>query len=409
MSVFASTISLPAPAAAATPAAGATPAAAAAPAAAAPAARPSLFNPGGGGPAATITIPQPGARPGAAAAAIDPNAHPALRFVPAVAGAPDAAAVAAAAAAGAWTPETFLASLYTEAKLAVLPEAERGNISNVRPLLSAAMSKAAAFEKELAALKAGGGAADPKVMEKLKVLEARAELMDNSAFIEKHAGAVESFKATAKGLGVKEDLITQGMTVQTLAELLGVAKGITDPDIKAEFITAGKMALKATQEFHTAMKSPLESLEAARTMLAQKGVQRSQQTSEQIVALHAAAAQKLVADPESGWYFSTPHAQAKLAQIQERYTTGQPLPVSDIVSLQIKGESFDEMVRIVKSMGAELQTLRTNNGILTGHQPGASPGAAGAAAAGANPGGLFNVGNTTAGPVFKVVQPAAAK
>lgn len=382
---------------------------------AAPAAKPSLFNPASPGVLkATITIPNadgtPPAAAGAPGVAIDPNAPLVHRFMPAVPGvAAPGQPVPGAAAGDEWTPDSYIEKLYKDPelqKLAVTDPKNYASYQAVRPLMAKHMKDNVELTKKVAELEKKGGGIDEKTTQELATLRARAELLDNDAFVETHTTAINGFKGAAQSLGVSESLVTRAMAAGDLKGLLAVAKEITDPDIRAEFIAQAKPALKATADFHAAMKAPVERLESARAALAQKGAARGAQTTEQILAIHGQVAAALVADPATAVFWAHPAGQKIIAEMGDAYKNGTPVTPADTVKLQLLGRASVIKDEMITNMAREIERLTANSNRLAGHQPGAAPAAAGGAPAAGGGSSLFPLpaaGGQQGGGLFKAL------
>lgn len=286
--------------------------------------------------------------------------------------------------------------------LDTLPADQKVNVGSIGKLLGGAMKEAAALRKQLA--EGGGTNADvTKMTAKLQLLEARAELMDNDAFVGEHAGKVTAFKDAAKSLGVDDETASKALAATSLQGIIDAARGIKDEDIRREFIAEAKVAMKATSDFTKSFKSPLDHLETARAKAAEAGSAGAQKSVQANMAAHEAAFNKLLTDPQASSLLASPAFAGDIQALRDELSANKPVSQEAMHQSLIMGRIAPKLLQMLYNVAAQSQQQSGTITRLMGAQPGAQPYAQQQGSGQQQGGGLLSMPVTAGGPLFQQV------
>ena len=204
-------------------------------------------------------------------------------------------------------------------------------------------SKLAEAERELSEFK-------PR-LEKMTVLEARAELADNDAFmapVEK----ISSLKAEAleigKDAGVDAETIEKAFAATTKLGIVKALGDIEDADVKQLIREVATQALESGNKFRSDWKDPIKALGEWREKARELGEGRSLLNGETAVQLHRRAIEVLKSGDETrglkpNWALE--HLDpAVLSKIESQYVGNLPVKASQVVEDRIQAATVPHLL-----------------------------------------------------------------
>jgi len=239
----------------------------------------------------------------------------------------------------------------------------------------ATLEKLSAAEAQLNELK-------PKV-EKLTVLEARAELLDNEAFNQEYTGKLASLRSeiegTIKEFGLEADLAEKLLGAETVPAAMKLLSGVQDSSAKEFLLGLARQAVTTTREFKANWKDPVKALDAWRAKNAERGAQASAGNAAQAIALHKSAiAAAIAGDPATGVppnyvlaaLMNNPAGLAQLTELEAQYSGNKPIPQGQIFQDRVQAATVPHLLNYTSHLEGEIQKLRAEVAAYKGVQPG---------------------------------------
>lgn len=219
-------------------------------------------------------------------------------------------------------------------------------------------------------------------LDKMSLLEARAELLDNDAFNNEFTGKLANLRSeiegTVKEFGLEDDLAEKLLGAETVPAAMKLLSGVQDSSAKEFLLGLARQAVTATREFKANWKDPVKALDAWRAKNAERGAQMSAGNAAQAVAMHKQAIAAAVAgDPATGAppnyvlaaLMSSPEGQAQLAALESQYAGNAPIPPGQIFQDRVQAATVPHLLNYTAHLEGEIQKLRDVVATYKGLQP----------------------------------------